>query len=823
MAKVHTAGGGIQEYTPDEIVNAIVTNQWFDYDPDEKPRINIVKPSGTVISIDFTPENMRQVLSRKGYRLESPEEEHRGWVNQEYGTSTGELSAALLGGARGLTFGISDLALEKLGIYTAEELDNWRTANPGISLASEITGAVAPIIATGGAAAPGVERSLLKQIFSKAPTVQTAKMAGKFEAQLAKVLKATSNPNLVERAIAKGISKGLPVAVEGGVYGAGIGLSESVLKDKPLLSEETAAYMGMGALVGGVLGVGLPAAKGLIFGEKAAPEVLAKLTGPRVGMKIEGVTIPKIIEAPPYKPFPGITGPIKKAAVKGYATVSGILSGQDKKLIEKFLSSKAARATAVEWRKAMPELVETIGQRGAELTRSFDELVMLAEDKFGVELIANPAWKKAYPNYNKIYAGNRALYDAEMKLAPIPSLYNEETVTAILTGPKRANFIKNIGQELSAMEEAASVINKLFKDHGLPIPMQITKGLEIRTISTARSVLDKNLEKAVTSAELEAELGMLGKSGKEYIEDALTRKLIPGGAGYLIGGPIGAGLGYTLSNPSMIAKGLYHIDKSIDRIIESRIVKALQTVKFKAGAGVPIAVRAWDAWREKGKRKIRAGLAENKQEVFKDIVSKIEPLSDPEVLQARLNDNLANLQEEFPDIATDLNMTVQRAVAHLLSNLPMGRMLTALEAAQGKSPRISEAELEKIFRKIVAIEDPLSVLEDLIDGKVSKDAVDTVREVYPSLYAKMTTKIMEALAMREKPISYDMKIQLTYLLGMPMDYTLRPEFIAQAQMNLKPQESPAGMRPPGSRGAKVSQMSVANLTKAQAIEGKRTA
>ena len=168
-------------------------------------------------------------------------------------------------------------------------------------------------------------------------------------------------------------------------------------------------------------------------------------------------------------------------------------------------------------------------------------------------------------------------------------------------------------------------------------------------------------------------------------------------------------------------------------------------------------------------------------------------------------------------------MTIQRAVSHLLANMPTGMMLTALEAAQGKSPHISEAELVKFFQKIIAIEDPLSILDDLASGIVSKDAVDTVREVYPNLYAKMSTTIMDALAEKEAPVPYATKVQLTRLLGIPMDATLTPEFIAVAQMNLRPAEAPGGMAPPaGPRNAKVSTTSVANLTKAQSLEAKRT-
>jgi len=828
MPKV-TGAGGVQEYTPQEIYDAVMSDQWFDYASDESPKINIVSPAGETVSVDFNPENMKQVFDL-GWGFESREMEHHGWVKQEYGGKSGELSAALLGAARGLTFGGSDLALTKAGIYTPEELDNWRTASPKISLASEITGAVLPVVVSGGAAAPGTGRGILKQIFSKAPTAQTAKMAAQLEAKLASALKTTASPSLVKRAIAKGISKGVPVALEGGVYGAGIGLSESVLKDKPLLSEETAAYMGMGALIGGIMGVGLPAVKGLVFGERA----------------------PAVVGA--YKPFPGLTGKTKDI----YASLSGLVSGRDRKVIREFLENKEARQAAIDWHKNLPDFAETIAKSGERFDRSIlvaqEEVRALLRPPITAAEAAAKSLKKgqlAVPSeellefskrftseqtkavkqlvkhgqeYNKIRISNRKLYREK--------LFDTDFFGEQLRGPNRVSFLKNIQREVKASEKLyESLTNPKLPISKNKVPVikwwdpKLKKTIDIADITKA---LDDSLPLAESSARLEIKLAGLGEPAKGALSELLPGGLT-GGLAYLLGGgfkgAIGIGaLTQALRNPASIIKGFHRITNMVDWIIERKITQALMKTKYRAPVGASIGVRAYEAWREGEKKKTRKDILQNKQETFQYISSKLKPLADPEVLQERMNANLANLQEEFPDIAQDLNMTVQKAVSHLLATMPSAMSLNTVDALQGKQPYISEVELTKFFRRIVAVEDPLSVLEDLTHASISREAVETVREVYPRLYAKMVTDIMDAVAARKEPISYTMKVQLTYLLGMPMDSTLTPEFIAQAQMNLRPEGPTQGMPPPaGPRGAKVSRMSVANQTKAQSIEAKRAA
>ena len=304
MARVHTADGRAQDYTPKQIIDALNTNQWFDYAPGEAPKINMVKPGGEVVSVDFTPENMRETLTKK-WRLEEPQEEYQGWMQQEYGSGTGELSAALLGFARGATFGLSDVIAKE--IWSPEELNAWSTANPTISVGSEITGAIAPILLSGGAGAaktggqflPKMSGSLAKKAMGYMPTAKLAKETAKLENYLMQgAFKGlATGKRAPTRVLGQALARGTAYGAEGAVYGTGFGLSEAILQGDPILSEKTLAHMGWGSLIGFGAGAVPGTIATLVRGEKRVIPGTERLAMPFNAADVEGSSIARMLES----------------------------------------------------------------------------------------------------------------------------------------------------------------------------------------------------------------------------------------------------------------------------------------------------------------------------------------------------------------------------------------------------------------------------------------------------------------------------------------------------------------------------------------------
>jgi hypothetical protein len=207
-------------------------------------------------------------------------------IHNERGTAGQKAITAAEGAARGASLGLSDVALTTaLGDDYRKGALERREENRKIATVSEVGGAVAPALLTGGesAIAKGAiaaeEGSALARGAGavakavSAPVRAVGAIGGAVERGVAGGLEAAglAGESVAGRAAAKAVSLGASGAVEGAVFGAGQTLSDSALKGDPLTAEALAAGMGQGALFGGVLGGGIGALT------ESAPAILGKL------------------------------------------------------------------------------------------------------------------------------------------------------------------------------------------------------------------------------------------------------------------------------------------------------------------------------------------------------------------------------------------------------------------------------------------------------------------------------------------------------------------------------------------------------------------
>ena len=173
------------------------------------------------------------------------------------------LEAGSLAVARGLSFGLSDVLAERLDLYSEEELAKLEKYNPNISLAGELTGAIAPALASGGT-------SLLAQGLSKGTVAGLSAKAGiAAEKAIAKRLGAGESVagfEIAQKTVDKMIQGGAALTgaatVEGALFGAVDGFSEQMLGRADRTAEQMLSHVGGVTLLsgglGGVLGLASP-------------------------------------------------------------------------------------------------------------------------------------------------------------------------------------------------------------------------------------------------------------------------------------------------------------------------------------------------------------------------------------------------------------------------------------------------------------------------------------------------------------------------------------------------------------------------------------
>lgn len=244
------------------------------------------------------------------------------------------------------------------------------------------------------------------------------------------------------------------------------------------------------------------------------------------------------------------------------------------------------------------------------------------------------------------------------------------------------------------------------------------------------------------------------------------------GAAFALGGPgAAAGLGAAaaaanmVANPQRIARGLAVLER-LARQTDDRIGQSIQRFLRRGGQAVGEAAR-------RGRRAAVMGGAT----AYRERTRRLE--EEARDLPARIADGTRDLSDA-PRTQQALQTRAARAVAFLQRVRPSGRVVPGqLLVNRNRLP--SATEMERFLRYARAVDDPETVLRDLEQGKLSREGIEALREVYPALYARITQRAVEALSELETPPPYQERLQLGILLGIPTDPSLTPAFLATIQ------------------------------------------
>lgn len=335
--------------------------------------VYMLDQTGQVQKIDASTARDAQA---QGLTLASPDQARDYELEQKYGNQEGK--AALEGGLRGLTFGLSDQVLTKSGAVTPEALKGRQEYNPATSTISEFAGAAAPMLIPGVGEAEGAVRagaeaaegaSTLAKVARYAPSNLVSGVGKAAEHAVSGLMPEAGN-SLAARMIAKAVPKTAGSAIDGALWSAGHEVSENALGDPNQTAESVLAHVGLGALFGGALGgltgaaeEAVPAAVGRakdvladIYGQ--GKESLGKLYGSELGQKITGTSadtanvlmsnkedVEKLLQQ-----FPKMEGPLQDATPESAEFIL--------KNYQKALTGDARKEMATQTREQIQELLE---------------------------------------------------------------------------------------------------------------------------------------------------------------------------------------------------------------------------------------------------------------------------------------------------------------------------------------------------------------------------------------------------------------------------------------------------------------------------------
>lgn len=160
-----------------------------------------------------------------------------------------------------------------------------------------------------------------------------------------------------------------------------------------------------------------------------------------------------------------------------------------------------------------------------------------------------------------------------------------------------------------------------------------------------------------------------------------------------------------------------------------------------------------------------------------------------------------------PELHDALVAQVQRGIAFLDGKAPKQTMLPGVLPGDG-AWKPSMAAIEEFGKYVHAVNDPVSVLEDLAKGHVYAEGAETLRTVYPQLYQYAQKELLQAAPEMAKTLTYPRRVMISILYGIPVDGTLNPSHAQYLQI---PSPPPAPSAPTSSGPLRLGQQVMSPL------------
>lgn len=661
--------------------------------------------------------------------------------------------------ASSATLGLSDQAQVKLGISTPEEIKKRAEYNPVADVGGQITGTLAPMLASGGTSAAA------KGIAKAGSAVLAAEKAGLLaekatEKVLSQVLKQSTEKKLAREIVKKSIEKAAQGATEGAIYGAGQLVREDALGEADFNAENLLAYTGSGALIGGSLGSALPLAGaatsklGQTVG-KGANKIFTKYADPIAdSAKLLGFTKAQAEKLNLKNPkfFEGVPDYIRdKLALKIGDSAEDLAS-----------KNRAIKKGAAD---ELDAIYNQVGDRGVPKS-TFNKVADTMEERFIKPYEGMESFKSAIIPARKIVKDIKSIAGRD----------GEITVKEMRAFRKKMDELSEAfykARDPSKGAEAAFGARSLIRDE---------MNAFVKSIDPA---LGERLEQANKTFHYAETIG------KALDKKALNNNNLLDFKDYALGGIFGGLLGNAgIAIPA--AKKLLESDlkrritilsgiEKSNKLVNQKIIDSAKGfVKNGRRAIIPLSVKALVSSplaNKDGKQ------PKNREEAFTNIRDKVKEFrADPEAFSNKVTKSIYAVSKAAPNAAQYMNEHAIRALDFIDEKLP--KDLTEMMGPKFMQDEFmpSSLELAEFERYMQIVENPLSALDELEAGTLTREHVEALQKVYPSLYTRLRASVLDEVR-NEPKMAYDKKIQLGILMDIETDQSMIPENVLALQAN----------------------------------------
>ena len=153
---------------------------------------------------------------------------------------------------------------------------------------------------------------------------------------------------------------------------------------------------------------------------------------------------------------------------------------------------------------------------------------------------------------------------------------------------------------------------------------------------------------------------------------------------------------------------------------------------------------------------------------------------------------LAPIRAASPMLADGIETTTARATTFLADKAPHKPEPFGMQLGGKDKWQPSDMEMRTWARYVAAVNDPYGVVERLASGAVTPEDAETMREVYPEMYADIQRQIIEKLPTLTKQLPYQRRLALSVFSGVPVDPTMHPQVLFALQASYANEEGTEG-------------------------------
>lgn len=662
-------------------------------------------------------------------------------AKREAGSISNQAISFAEGAGRGLTFGLSDLALsETLGPEYAKNAALRKEVNPVAATTGEIAGVVAPTLLSGGSGAVG---SLSRLVSTPVRALET--------------VGAATAKNVLSTTGSKVLASSAKLALEGAAFGAGNKISEAALGNPERIAEHLTATLPEGilegALSGAVLGAGLGVAGKAITGavskvpalDEWANTLAVRSMGGTVGQyRGLGKTIEQqnsMVQRMGKRAFEeGIIGPTTSAE-EMLNTANRVIKESGKELENLTREIESKSATRI-------DRLTTIKRMQDEVLRPLQES---AFDRKAAKTIEKDI-ENIFDNLNKDNSFN-SVWETQKQMGK--SIFKETT-----------------GEFKSAIDRERYALQKILKE-------ELSSAAEKASEEAGENIAARwKLENSRYSELKKIQMFLSGDVARGMNKSGVgIRELMAGVAGAAaspILGPVGMATSYLTKEYG--DQALASMLRSFSSLsgIQSKVATYASTLEEKALSAIE-------------SKNVPNKLIYDRATAINTVESIRRFANDPYAIQDTVTRVVAPLSESAPAIAAMVATNLATKLSYLTSKLPRSSIQETLTPGQEKS-RYTDADLQRFMKTYWGTAYPHHLVDEVKSGKISPEVREAVKATSPNIYADIQKAAMGAITAKGRKLSYSEKLKAQSLLGVVPDPTFQPSFIRKLQEFKAPKE-----------------------------------